>query len=82
MSRAVSRWGCWLARYGDGGENWRLLLGVGMLGGFTTFSAFSLELVSLIERGQAGLALGYALISVGAGIAGLFLGLFVMRGLV
>jgi protein CrcB len=44
-----------LARTG-GGEQWRLLLGVGLLGGFTTFSAFSLELMLLIERGQAGLA--------------------------
>lgn len=41
-----------------------LLLGVGVLGGFTTFSAFSLDLFLMLERGQAGLAAGYALGSV------------------
>ena len=43
----------YLARHGQGGDQWRLFLGVGVLGGFTTFSAFSLELMLLIERGQA-----------------------------
>ena len=42
-----------LARHGQGGEHWRLFLGVGLLGGFTTFSSFSLEMMMLIERGQA-----------------------------
>lgn len=69
----------WLARFGTGGEQWRLLLGVGVLGGFTTFSAFSLEMMLLIERGQAGTALTYALISVIAGLAALYLGLITMR---
>ena len=69
----------WLARHGQGGEQWRLLIGVGLLGGFTTFSAFSLELMLLIERGQAGTALSYALISVIAGLAALYLGLITMR---
>ena len=68
----------WLARH-SGGEPWRLLLGVGVLGGFTTFSAFSLELVALIERGDAGMAAVYALVSVIAGVAGLFAGLVLMR---
>ncbi|MEO1047463.1 MAG: fluoride efflux transporter CrcB [Pseudomonadota bacterium] len=72
----------WLARYGAGGENARLLLGVGLLGGFTTFSAFSLELVLLIERGSPGLALVYAGASVLAGFGALYLGLVVMRGAV
>jgi fluoride exporter len=71
----------WLARHGQGGETWRLLLSIGLLGGFTTFSAFSLELVNFIERGALGLAAVYALISVGAGIVGLFAGLAIMRGL-
>ena len=71
----------WLARHGGAGqENLRLLLGVGLLGGFTTFSAFSLELVLLMERGSLGLALVYAALSVLAGFAALFLGLSVMRG--
>lgn len=70
----------WLARHGTGsGETWRLLLGVGLLGGFTTFSAFSLELVLLVERGQPGLAAFYAGASVIAGIGALWLGLMLMR---
>jgi CrcB protein len=70
----------WLARFGSGGgETWRLLVGVGLLGGFTTFSAFSLELMLLIERGQAGTAFTYAAISVLAGLTALYLGLIVMR---
>ena len=68
-----------LARHGQGGEHWRLFLGVGLLGGFTTFSSFSLEMMMLIERGQALQALTYALISVLAGLTALYVGLIVMR---
>lgn len=69
----------WLARHGHGGETWRLLLGVGVLGGFTTFSAFSLELAGFIQRGALGVAAIYALVSVTAGITGLFAGLALVR---
>ena len=70
----------WLARGGQGGgEPIRLLLGVGLLGGFTTFSAFSLETMLMIERGQGMLALGYALASVTGAVAALGLGLTLMR---
>jgi CrcB protein len=41
-----------------------MLLGVGVLGGFTTFSAFSFDLFFMLQRGQSGTALGYALVSV------------------
>ena len=63
------------------GENWRVLLGVGVLGGFTTFSAFSLDVVVLIERGSIGVALGYALVSVIGSVLTLFAGLSLVRGL-
>lgn len=70
----------WLARHGNvSSENYRLLIGVGMLGGFTTFSSFSLELMLLIERGQPGTAFTYGAISVLAGLTALYLGLIVMR---
>jgi CrcB protein len=69
----------WLARHGSATESLRLFLAVGVLGGFTTFSAFSLELVLLAQRGQIGLAALYAALSLGAGVAGLLLGLALMR---
>ena len=70
----------WLARHGSTtGETWRLLIGVGLLGGFTTFSAFSLEMMLLVERGQPGTAFVYAAISVLAGVTALYIGLIVMR---
>ncbi len=61
-------------------EEWRLLLGVGLLGGFTTFSAFSLDMVNMIERGAPGTAAGYALLSVTGSVAALFAGLALTRG--
>jgi fluoride exporter len=70
----------WLARHGSAGaEVWRLLLGVGVLGGFTTFSAFSMEMVLLAERGSIGLAALYAGVSVAGGVAAMVLGLAAMR---
>ncbi len=70
----------WLARHGDmESEQLRLFIGVGLLGGFTTFSAFSLEMMVLIERGDTSLALGYSLVSVLAGVTALYVGLIVMR---
>jgi CrcB protein len=68
-----------LARHGQGGEHWRLFVGVGILGGFTTFSSFSLEMMLLIERGQAANAFLYAAISLLAGLSALYVGLVAMR---
>jgi len=61
------------------GETWRLFLAVGVLGGFTTFSAFSLDVVTLAERGQPVAALGYVLLSVGGSVAALAAGLALAR---
>jgi fluoride exporter len=59
----------------------RLGLGTGMLGGFTTYSAFSVETVELLRAGQWLPGLGYALASVAAGIAAAGLAIFVVRKL-
>jgi fluoride exporter len=64
---------------GGTSENMRLFAGVGVLGGFTTFSAFSLECWQLIERGQAAQALLYALASVVGAVVALALGLILGR---
>jgi CrcB protein len=65
------------------GEGWsaevRLFLATGVLGGFTTFSAFSLDAVTLWERGAAVHALGYAAVSVLLSVAALVVGLVLVR---
>jgi len=86
--------GTWLVNVGGGlamgllagtlartttGEPLRLLLGVGVLGGFTTFSAFSLELVTMIVRGDAVLAAAYAVSSVAGSVVALYAGLLLVR---
>jgi len=78
-SLAMGLLGGWLARHGQGGEQWRLFVGVGVLGGFTTFSSFSLEMMVLIERGQSGQAVIYTAVSVLAGLSALYMGLIAMR---
>jgi fluoride exporter len=63
-----------------GSASWlRLFLTTGILGGYTTFSAFSLDTVFLIERHQYGLATIYVTASVLASIAGLALGAGLIR---
>ena len=70
----------WLAlRGGVHGESLRLFAAVGVLGGFTTFSAFSLEAALMIERRQLAMASGYVAASAVLSIAALFLGLMVAR---
>ena len=67
------------ARGGPDQEKWRLLLGVGVLGGFTTFSAYSLEVVAMIERRAWLQAATYSLGSVVLSVAALFAGLWLIR---
>lgn len=63
----------------DPGQDWRLFLTTGIIGGFTTFSAFSLDTVLLYQRGEAALAGLYVLASVGVSIAALVAGMSIMR---
>ncbi|TPJ37353.1 fluoride efflux transporter CrcB [Mesorhizobium sp. B2-5-13] len=69
-----------LARRG-GSNELRLFVATGILGGFTTFSAFSLDFAALWERGATLPAFGYALASVIGAIIALFLGLWLARSL-
>ncbi|RJY09070.1 fluoride efflux transporter CrcB [Aurantiacibacter aquimixticola] len=70
----------WLVRSApENSEQLRLLLGIGLLGGFTTFSAFSLELAMLIQRGQVLIAALYIMLSIGLGVTGMIFGLSITR---
>jgi len=60
-------------------QQWRLFLATGVLGGFTTFSAFSLEVALLYERGEVVAAGLYMLGSAVLAVGGLFVGLYVIR---
>jgi fluoride exporter len=64
---------------GDATQHWRLFMTTGILGGYTTFSAYSLDVALLYERGAVGMAALYATASVLLSIAGLFAGLALVR---
>jgi CrcB protein len=64
---------------GDATQSWRLFFTTGILGGYTTFSAFSLDAALLYERGELGLAALYVGTSVLLSILGLFAGLALVR---
>ena len=68
-----------LAAGGTIGPTARLFLAVGIMGGFTTFSSFSLELATNIEAGRGGIALAYALASVVIGLLATFGGIALGR---
>jgi CrcB protein len=88
-------WGTWIANLlggllmgvlagvlvseGPQGEPLRLFLGIGMLGGFTTFSAFSLEMAQMIERGDIAVAGAYAVSSVAGSVVMLLVGFWAVR---
>ena len=71
----------YLAFKGEASQPWRLFLMTGILGGYTTFSAYSLDAALLYERGAIASALFYVLGSVVLSIAGLFAGLALVRHL-
>ena len=70
-----------LARRFNASNELRLFIATGVLGGFTTFSAFSLDFAVLWERGAALPALAYAITSVVGSILALFLGLWLARSI-
>lgn len=69
----------WFAFRGGGPSELSLFLATGILGGFTTFSAFSLDTALLIERGETLAAAAYVIGSVALSVLGLFLALWAMR---
>jgi len=65
----------YLAHRGNLSQNWRLFFATGVLGGYTTFSTFSLDAAVLIEKGKPGAACAYIAGSVLLGLLGLFGGM-------
>lgn len=74
--------GLFIGQAGLRGWTWlNPFVATGLLGGYTTFSSFSLEAINLMKEGQAGLAVAYVVLSVGAGLGALYLGLVLARGM-
>ena len=71
----------WFAFKGDASQHWRLFLTTGILGGYTTFSTFSLDSALLLERGAYAQAAVYVVGSALLSILALFAGLWLIRGL-
>jgi len=69
----------WFAQKGAASQHFRLFLTTGILGGFTTFSSFSLDIAVLWERGEIALCALYVALSLVVSVGALFLGLWVMR---
>ena len=68
-------------RGGADQERWRVFIGIGVLGGYTTFSSFSLEVARMVESKAWLEALGYSLASVVVCVTMVFFGMFLMRKL-
>jgi len=71
----------WLSKRTGTSNEVRLFLATGLLGGFTTFSAFSLDVANLWQRGEVVTAFGYVLASVVFSISAVFVGLWMTRAL-
>lgn len=71
----------YLAFKGDAAQSWRLFIMTGILGGYTTFSAFSLDAAVLYERGELASAALYVVGSVVLSLLGLFAGLALVRSI-
>jgi CrcB protein len=71
----------WFALHGGGGQMLPLFLTTGILGGFTTFSAFSLDAALLWERGEIGNTAAYVIGSLVTAIVAVFIGLAIMRSI-
>lgn len=70
----------WFAlKAAEGGQDLRLFLATGVLGGFTTFSAYSLETMNMLRSGEAGKAFAYAALSIIFSVAALGLGLWIAK---
>jgi CrcB protein len=71
----------YFARLGDAPQHLRLFLTTGILGGFTTFSTFSLDTALLFERGEMTTSALYVIASVGLSLLGFFAGIALVRNL-
>ena len=80
-SFAMGLMAAWFAFKGGAPQHWRLFLTTGVLGGYTTFSTFSLDAAFLYERDQFALMAAYVIGSVALGLIGLFAGLAIVRGM-
>ena len=72
----------WLSLQADLSPQWRLFLVTGLLGGLTTFSSYSAEVVSLMQRGSVGWAVGLALLHLAGSLLLTWLGFLTVKGLV